>query len=233
MDKKTMTIVVVAVVVIVIGIAAAFLLMNNTEKTAEQMANNFVKNNDGEFGTYVIDEAITGNDYILLTATQPLLNSLGENVTNSKGESQRVSSFKIYAYDSKEVAHDEFLEFITNSKNGSKGETLLSQQSKLGMASEALMIYDERDAAGDFCKRIGADGAFLFFASYIASKDTSAQYTQCCGAVQYGKNVIVFNETINFDLYINKAIYDEAVDGVASITSDYYEAELVKFFKAF
>ena len=231
MEKKTTIIIVVAVIAIVVIAAAAFVMtQGGQEKTAKQMADNFIKNSDGSFGNYEIMEE--DGDYILLKAVQDLKDKNGNPSTSSKGETTRTSYFKIYSYETKEKAHAAFLDFIENSKNGTRGKTLLDQQDSLGMAGKQenslIHIYDYRE--GD-AKEFNADHAFVFYASFLSA--SSAQYTQCCGALEMGKNVVVFNETTNFDIYMNKAIYQNQVTGENCITEDYYFSQFQKFCKWF
>ena len=232
MEKKTTIIIVVAVIAIVAVAAAAFVLtQGQPEKTARQMADNFVKNSDGSFGEYNIIESNEA-DYILLKSVQDLKDKNGQPSTSSKGETTRTAYFKIYSYDTKEKAHAAFLDFIVNSKNGTKGETLLTQEDALGMAGKqensVIHIYDYREGPA---QEFNADHAFVFFASFLSA--SSAQYTQCCGALEMGKNVVVFNETTNFDIYMNKAIYEEQVTGENCITEEYYISQFQKFCKWF
>ena len=96
------------------------------------------------------------------------------------------------------------------------------------MASSSLKIYDLREkSAGDF----GADNAYIFYAAYLS--ETNAQYTQCAGALLDGKNVIVFNQTSNKDIYLNKAINESPATGEKSITVSEYETMLKNLCKDF
>lgn len=227
MDSKVIIIAVVAVVVVAGAGAGAFFLMNkdNSEKeyNAQELADKFLDDYDGSYGKFTVVEGATEN-LAKLTATVKTIQHDG-----NEGK-DRVSNVEIYHYESTEDAHKAFLDFITNSKNGSKGKTLLDQTDKLGMASGHLKIYDLREESA---KDFGADHAYLFYAAYTSSNATTAEFTQLAGAIEDGKNVIVFNQTSDKDVYLNKPILDTVGEGVNGITVDDYEKILKDFCKAF
>ncbi len=225
MEKKTMIIVGVAVVAIVVIIAAAFVLTQNGEtkdKTAQEVANDFLKSYDGSFGEFTIEDGATDKVAKLSATVKTQLRD------GTEAGKERVSHVEIYSYDTKDAAKVAFNDFIVHSKNGSKGKTLLDQTDKLGMADKSLKIYDLRETSA---KQFGADNAYLFYAAFLS--DSSAQYTMCTGALLDGKNVIVFNETINKDLYLNMAINESPADGEKAISVADYEKMLTNFCKAF
>jgi len=236
MEKKTMTIIVVAVVAIVIVAAAAFFLMQPKNYNAQELADKFVKEYDGEFGEF---EIATGGSKDLASLSQTI------TTRDYKGDAvgEREVSFQIYHYETKELAEKAFKDFIVNSKNGSKGETLLTQTDKLGMASKFVTIINGSKTivpnsvadnteyrevkAGDY----GCDQIYIMYAAFQSTNVGTAVYTMAAGAVQDGCNVIVFNQTKILDIYISIPIMDTV--GSYSITQDVYDAELKKFVKAF
>ena len=227
MDSKVIIIAVVAVVVVAGAAGGAIFLMNkdngDKEYTAQELANKFLEDYDGSYGKFTVVDGAT-DDLAKLTATVKTIQHDGQEGKD------RVSNIEIHHYASEEDAHKAFLDFITNSKNGSKGKTLLDQQDKLGMASGHLKIYDLREtSAGDF----GATHAFLFYAAYTSTTPSTAEFTQLAGAIEDGKNVIVFNQTSDLDVYLNKPILDTVGEGVNGITVDGYEKILKDFCKAF
>ena len=236
-----MTIIVVAVVAIIIIAAAAFFLMNQKNYNAQELALKFVDDYDGEFGEFTIATGGTEGLASLSYTTKCMLAD-GTVQKNKDGtDKTRDVNFQIYHYDSKDVAAEAFEDFIINSKNGSKGETLLTQTDKLGMATGFITILDgSKDLApetiadnttykGVKASTYGCDQLYIMYASY--SSATSAEFTQAAGAILDGCNVIVFNQTTLFDLYYNVPIKDTV--GSRSITASEFENELMKFAKAF
>ncbi len=229
MDSKVIIIAVIAVVVVAGAGTGVYFLMNNNDDsekdyTAQELATKFCEDYDGEMGTFTVVEGATDEKASITytTTTKPLNSSVAGK--------DRVLNVDIYHYEDSDSAHAAFLDFIENSKNGSKGKTLLTQQDKLGMATVSLTIYDLREEdAGDW----GADHAFLFYAAYTTTEDTTAQFTQCAGAIEDGNNVVVFNKTSVLDLYLNKPILDSVGAGVNGITQSDYENVLKEFCKAF
>ena len=216
----------VAVVAVVAIAAVAIVLMNNQgsedNRNAKEMANDFLKKYDGSFGEFKLSDDST-DDVAKLSATVKTLKRDG-----TEAGKDRTSNIEIHHYATKDDAKKAFNDFLVNSKNGSKGKTLLDQTDVLGMAKESLKIYDLREkSAGDF----GADNAYIFYAAYISA--TNAQYTQCAGALLDGKNVVVFNQTSNMAIYLNKAINENPVSGEKSITVSEYETMLKNLCKAF
>jgi len=236
MEKKTMTIIVVAVVAIVIVAAAAFFLMQPKNYNAQELADKFVKEYDGEFGEF---EIATGGSKDLASLSQTI------TTRDYKGDAvkERAVNFQIYHYETKELAEKAFKDFIVNSKNGSKGETLLTQTDKLGMASSSVTIIngsksivpnsvaDNTEYREVKASDYGCDQLYIMYAAYLSEKAEVAVYTMAAGAVQDGCNVIVFNQTINLDIYLPIPIKDTF--GSYSITQSAYDAELKKFVKTF
>lgn len=237
MEKKTMTIIVVVAVVAIVAIAAAVILMNGSKNyNAQELAKNFVDDYDGEFGDFTI--ATGGNEnFAALSYTTTCMLKDGTPQKDGDKNKTRTVNFEIYHYESKEKAAEAFDDFLVNSKNGSKGKTLLDQTDKIGMADKFCTVLNGTKnftIEGDNVKIVkgstyGCDQIYILYAAYHS--DTSANFTQAAGAILDGCNVIVFNQTTLFDLYLNKPIKDTV--GSYSITQDYFEEQLVKFAKAF
>ena len=225
MGKSAIIIAAVAVVAVVAIAGVAVVLMNNNSednRNAKEMADDFVKKYDKSFGEFTVSDDSTA-EVAKLSATVKTLKKDG-----TEAGKDRTSNIEIHHYETKDDAEKAFNDFITNSKNGTKGKTLLTQTDVLGMAKSSLKIYDLRtESASDF----GADHAYIFYAAYLS--DTNAQYTQCAGALLDGKNVIVFNQTSNMDIYLNKAINESPATGEKSITVSEYETMLKNLCKAF
>ena len=242
MEKKTTMIIGVAIIAIVVIAAAAFVLTQNGGKdyNAQELAAKFVKDYDGEFGEFTI---ATGGSADLASLSYTTTCMLQDGTPQKDGDKNKTRdvNFQIYHYETKELAEKAFTDFITNSKNGSKGGTLLTQTDKLGMASNFVTIingsstvvpttiadnttYKEVKASNYGCDRI-----YVMYAAYQSEK--SAEFTQLVGAFQDGKNVVVFNQTSSLDIYLNKAIKDTL--GSYGISQADYENELLKFVKAF
>lgn len=238
MEKKTLTIVAVVVVAVVVIAAAAFFLMGNNSKNynAQELAKNFVEDYDGEFGDF---EIATGGSENLASLTYTTVCKLADGSTQKDGDKDKTRdvNFQIYHYESKDKAAQAFDDFLKNSKNGSKGKTLLDQTDKIGMADKFCTVLNGTKnftIEGDNVKTVkastyGCDQIYILYAAYQSEK--SANFTQAGGAILDGCNVIVFNQTTLFDLYLNKPIKDTV--GSYSITQDYFEEQLVKFAKAF
>lgn len=236
MEKKTMTIIIIAVVAIIVVAAAAFVLMQPKNYNAQELAEKFVKDYDGEFGEFEI--AIGGSKDLA---------SLSQTVTTRdyKGDAvkERAVNFQIYHYETKELAEKAFKDFIVNSKNGSQGATLLTQTDKLGMASQYVTIIngsttivpnsvaDNTEYREVKASEYACDQIYIMYAAFHSENAGTAVYTMAAGAVQDGCNVIVFNQTKILDIYLPIPIKDTV--GSYSITQDAYDAELKKFVKAF
>lgn len=237
MDKKTTTIVAVVVVAVVVIAAVAFVMMNNGGKdyNAQELAEKFVKDYDGDFGEF---EIATGGTESLATLTYTTVCLLEDGTPQKDGDKNKTRelNFQIYHYETKEAAQKAYDAFIKESKNGSKGKTLIDQTDKLGMADKfctVLYAGDNFGVTGDNVKEVkakdfGCDKLYILYAAYHSG--TSANFTQAAGAVLDGKNVLVFNQTTLFDLYLHKPIKDTV--GSFSITQSYFEEQLMKFAKA-
>ncbi len=228
MDSKVIIIAVIAVVVVAGAGTGVYFLMNNNddsekEYNAQELAEKFIEDYESKaLGEFTIVDGAT-DTAVQLTSTMTKYTQAG----NENGD--RVTNFYIYNYETEDAAHDAFLDYITNSKNGSDG-TLLTLQTVLGMATEHLTIYDLReDSAQDDW---GVDHAFIFYASYIGKKSTSSEFSQCAGALQDGKNVIVFNASTD-SLYYNMPIRESITEGQRGILQADFESMLKDFCKAF
>ena len=238
MDKKTTTIVAVVVVAVVVIAAVAFVMSNNGSKNynAQELAKNFVDGYDGDFGKFTI---ATGGNENLASLSYTTVCMLQDGTPQKDGDKDKTRdvNIQIYHYDSKDKAATAFEDFLKNSKNGSKGKTLLDQTDKIGMADKFCTVLNGTKnitVEGDNVKTVkastyGCDQIYILYAAYHSEK--SANFTQAGGAILDGCNVIVFNQTTNFDIYFNKPIKDTV--GSYSITQDYFEEQLVKFAKAF
>ena len=188
---------------------------------AAQVADNFVSGYSGAFGDFEVTES-TDSKAKITTVVETLLKD------GSKTGKTRAVNAEIYTYASESEAQTALNDFLVNSKNGSQGKTLLDQTDKLGMATVNLKIMDYRNGgASDFY----ADKGYLMYASYESEK--SAQFTQCAGAMQYGKIVIVINQTTLVDLY-----YPHATTTAETVPANYvsvaqYEQMLMDFFQSF
>lgn len=237
MEKKTMTIIAVVVVAVVVIAAAAFLMMGNSKNyNAQELAKNFVDNYDGEFGDF---EIATGGSENLASLTYTTTCMLKDGTPQKDGDKDKTRdvNFQIHHYESKDKAAAAFDDFIKNSKNGSKGATLIDQTDKIGMADQFCTVLNGTKnftIEGDNVKIVkgstyGCDQIYILYAAYHSDK--SANFTQAAGAILDGCNVIVFNQTTLLDLYLNKPIKDTL--GSYSITQEQFENELIKFAKAF
>ncbi len=228
MDKKILIVAAVAVVAIV-AVAAVIVVMNNKggekEYNASELAEKFIKDYSGkEFGEFKISDGATAES-ATLTCECNKYDRTGKYIEPRAEPTVIV----ITHYETKELAKEAFLKAITDSKNGTKGKTLLTQQDKLGMASKEVTIYDLREESAS---KYGADNAFLFHASYIGSTLADQQYTQLAGALLDGKNVISFNTSTN-SVYYPRAINTNPVDTEVCTTAEAYNSLLVAFCKAF
>jgi len=252
MDNKTMTIVGVVIVAVIAIAGVAFFMMNNnsSEKdyNASEIANNFINNYDGKFGKFTIADGSTDNQAII---------GYNADQHNYKGEdlgAKRAMNVKIVHCESKDAAAGEFVKYLTikdppySTKNGSKGETLLSQVNKLGMADKhptVLLGTDSVKVTGTGAeiknvkaKDYGCDQIYILYASYHKTDDaTKQQYSQFSLVMQDGKNLIIINQSSKdeFSMYYNTAIMDssEVPAGGVYISVDDFEKELKNFCKAF
>ena len=229
MDKKVMIIAAVAVVAVVAIAAVAVVMMNNnnSEKdyNAKELAEKFVKDYEGkEFGEFKVSDDASETS-AKLTATCKKVARNGSDL----GNRDKDTVIEITHYETKDDAKKAFLDAITNSANGTKGKTLLTQQDKLGMANSSVTIVDLRE---DSASKYGADNAFLFYAAYIGTTMADQQFTMCAGALLDGKNVISFN-TSTYSVYLPKAINASPSEGEVYISDADYESLLVAFCKAF
>lgn len=254
MDNKTMTIVGVVIVAVIAIAGVAFFMMNNnsSEKdyNAQEVANNFIKNYDGTFGTFTI--ANSDNNNAELKATVKCYLKDGTVQKNDDGSDKtRSSMIKIIHYDTKEAAAADFDKYISSgdapyeSKNGSKGKTILSQVNPVGMAKDKCTVLNGTKnitvtAEGADVKTVkasdyGADQIYLLYGAFY--NDTNAQFTLSVGVILDGKNIIIFNQTSNtgYGLYLNKPVKEDA-DAVANephIPQADFETALKNFCKAF
>ena len=186
--------------------------------------NDFLAKYDGSFGDFEVKE--TGDDYVAL-ATK---GNLKTRIDGYDPNAFRESNILVYGYSSEDAAKAAFNEFLANSKNGSKGETALSQTDKVGMASNFATVKDYR-ASG--ASAFGADAAYYLYGSYYKPGEGGYGYTQCIGAIQDGDKVIVFNETKDCDLYYSLPIQDSSYAGTDCVSQAQYEQILMDFSKAF
>ncbi len=229
MDKKFIIVGVVAVVAILAVAAVAVVLINKggeKDYMADELAEKFIKDYSGkEFGEFKLSDGAT-KEKAELTCTCKTVTKDG----SKEGTREEPSVIVITHYNNHDDAKKAFLDAITNSKNGSKGKTLLDQQDKLGMANKAVKIFDLREESAS---QFGADNAFLFYAAYVSDKKTTAQYTMVAGALLQGNCVISFNTSTNA-VYYPYAISDATpITGEKLITVDEYEKLLTAFCKAF
>ena len=184
--------------------------------------NDFLAKYDGSFGNFKIVE--TGDNYVAL-ASEGNPKSLIDGIDPSE---LRESNILVYGYDSEAAAKTAFNEFLVNSKNGSKGETALTQIDKVGMASNFATVKDYRTSGAS---EFGADAAYILYGSYY--KAATSGYTQAIGAIQDGDKVIVFNETKDCDLYCSLPIQDSSYTGADCISQADYEQKLMNFTRSF
>jgi len=252
MDKKTTAIIAVVAVVVIVA-AVAFVMMNNNgskDYNAQEVAKNFVDDYDGIFGDFEIATGGTANLATLSHESICLLKS-GEPQKNDDGSNKtRTSQIKIIHFETKDEAAAEFDKYISvgdspyESKNGSKGATILSQVNPVGMAKNYCTVLNgtkniKVTAEGATVKEVkasdyGADQIYILYGSFTS--DSSAQFTLAVGVIQDGKNLIIFNQTSNtgFGLYYNNAIMEStSAVGIVYITQDDFEGALKTFIKAF
>jgi hypothetical protein len=254
MDKKTMTIVGVVVVVIIVIAAAAIVLSQNNnnqkEYNAQELANNFIKNYDGTFGEFKV--ANTDSNNAELSATVNCILKDGSIQKNAVGSNKtRTSMFKIITFESKDKAAEEYDKYISvldtpyESKNGTKGQTILSQVNPVGMASSYCTVLNgtkniKVTAEGATVKTVKAsdfeaDQVYILYGAYYSDKN--AQFTLTVGVLQLGKNLVIFNQTSNtgYGIYYNAPVKadSEAAAGEPHITQDNFETALKNFSKAF
>ena len=187
-----------------------------------QYVDSFLSKYDGSFGDFVATAAEDGSVE---------LKSQGNLRTRVPGVAEpgktRESVMTVYGYDTAAAAEKAFDDFLANSKNGSKGETILSQTDKVGMASTPVKLIDLREGGAD---AYGADKAYLLYGSYY--KEANNGYTQCVGAIQDGTKVAVFNRTIDSDLYYSLPISSEEHNGIDSVSQADYEAALFRLVRS-
>ena len=253
MDKKTMTIVGVVIVVIIVAAAAAFVLtQNNNQKeyNAQELATNFMKNYDGTFGDFKV--ANTDSDHAELAATVNCILKDGTIQKNADGSNKtRTSMFKIITFENKDKAAAEYDKYISvidspyESKNGTKGQTILSQVNPVGMANTYCTVLNgtkniKVTAEGADVKSVkasdfGADQVYFLYGAY--NSDKNAQFTLTVGVLQFGKNLVIFNQTsaTGYGIYLNETIKadSEAASGEPHITQANFENALKSFSKAF
>ena len=253
MEKKTMTIIAVVAVVAIVAIVAAVVLMNNNSKeyNAQELAQKFVDDYDGEFGDFTIATGGSPTEAEMkYVATQK--NWKGEDLSAT-----RAMNIKIVTCESKEKAAQEFEKYISvadapyNSKNGSTaGNTILNKLDKLGMAADYVTVLNgtknidittipdnttlKTVKASDY----GADQIYVLYAAYHKTDDaTKQQYSQFAMVLLDGKNIVVINQSSKdeFSMYYNISINEKskAKEGEAFITVEDFEKELIKFAKAF
>jgi hypothetical protein len=158
---------------------------------------------------------------------------------------------KIIHYDTVDAAAADFDKYISSgeapyeSKNGTKGATILSQVNPVGMANEKNTVLNGTKnitvtATGADVKQVkasdyGADQIYLLYGAYYS--DASAQFTLTVGVIQDGKNLIVFNQTSNtgYGLYLNKPVKEDRAAGNTEphIPQATFENALANFAKAF
>ena len=231
MDKKVMIIAAVAVVAVVAIAAVAVVMMNNnnSEKdyNAKELAEKFVEKYDGQFGEFKIQDGANESVAKMISTVDTYARD------GTKLSKTRDQYLDVYHYDTVDEAKAAFNKFLTESKNGSGGETLLTKTDAIGMASQSLKLIDLREnSAGDY----GADHAYFLYASSFTTTSskysTTTAFSQVAGAFIDGKNVIVFNTSTN-SLYLNKTIDDSPITGERAVSVDVFESELVKLCKAF
>lgn len=251
MEKKTMTIVCVAVVAVVAIAAVAFFMMNNNEKdyNAQELADKFVKDYDGTFGNFVVDNGDANEANLSYKATQ-------QNYKGEKLDATRGMKIKIVHFETKDKAAEEFEKYITStdapylSKNGSKGETMVTQVSKLGMADDFPTVLNGtknvKVTAADKDKATlkdvkasdyGADQIYVLYASYLQDDVTKQQYSQFSMVMLDGKNLVIINQSSKdeYSMYYNVGIdsASQAIAGEKYITVEDFEKALKNFCKAF
>ncbi len=243
MDKKTIA--VVAVVALIAVIAAVFLLMPAKDYNAQELADKFIKDYDGEFGEF---EILDGGDETTAIMTYAATQKAWDGTDLG---AERVMNIKIVHFDTKEEATEEFDNYVQIkedpylSKNGSKGMTMVTQTNKLGMADKHCTVLNSTDivpAEGAEIKTVkasdyGADQIYVLYASYHQADNTKQQYSQFSMVLQDGKNLVVINQSskAEFSMYVNTAIKDdsEAQDGEIYYTVEDFEKALIDFCKAF
>ena len=249
-----MTIVGVVIVVIIVAAAATFVLTQNNnnqkEYNAQELANNFMKNYDGTFGDFKV--ANTDSDHAELAATVNCILKDGTIQKNADGSNKtRTSMFKIITFENKDTAAAEYDKYISvidspyESKNGTKGQTILSQVNPVGMANTYCTVLNgtkniKVTAEGADVKSVkasdfGADQVYFLYGAYNSEKN--AQFTLTVGVLQLGKNLVIFNQTSNtgYGIYLNETIKadSEAASGEPHITQANFENALKSFSKAF
>ena len=192
------------------------------DPTVSQYVDAFLSKYDGSFGDFA---ATTAEDGSVELKSQGNLRTRVPGV--AEPAKTRESVMTVYGYDTAAAAEKAFNDFLANSKNGSKGETILSQTDKVGMASTPVKLIDLRESGA---KAYGADKAYLLYGSYY--KEANNGYTQCVGAIQDGTKVAVFNKTIDSDLYYSLPISSEEHNGIDSVSQADYEAALFRFVRS-
>lgn len=248
MEKKTMTIVAVVAVVIIIAAAACVFLLPAKNYNAQELAEKFVKDYDGEFGDFEVAIGGTADLAILSYTTHTKLPATGEELDKTRSSNIKVIHFE--TKDAATAAYDNYIKIHDapyESTNGSSGETIYSQLKPVGMASDFVTVLNgtknielysidgvsvKNVKASDY----GCDQIYVLYGAYHPTKSTSAAFTLAMGVIQDGNNLIVFNQSTSdkFGLYLNVAIYEDDIVGIlAKISQADYEKELTKLIKAF
>lgn len=244
-----MIIVCVAVAAVVIVAAVAFVMSNsnnNKELNATELAENFVKEYDGDFGKFTIVDGATESQAILTYTAQQ------QKWDGTKIEDTRTMNILIKHYDSEDQAAKEFDKYATdidppyNAKNGKNGLTIVSLTSQLGMAKLHPTVLNGsknlQPAEGATIKTVkastyGADQIYVLYAGYDSGYKDSQQFSQFSMVLQDGKDLIIINQSSKneYSMYINETIKEssEVKSGEVYMTVAEFEKELLEFCKAF